>query len=102
MLNVAQGSPAAAAGIQGTSQWCRYQVPAGGDIIAAGDSQAVTDVQSLTINLEMETIIGEAVKLTLLCEGRELTIASCWAGSRDDRSSPGPACILCGAGRERG
>ena len=78
VLATRQVSPADVAGIQGASQWLHvgrhYQVPAGGDIITVIDGRATGDLQSLTVYLEMETEVGDTVKLTVLRDGQELTI----------------------------
>jgi len=77
VINVAQESPAARAGIQGGSRWLRvgrYQIPVGGDIITAVDGQPTADLQALTVYLETEKTVGEAVELTIRRGEQEILV----------------------------
>jgi S1-C subfamily serine protease len=77
VLDVTAGGPADQAGVQGGSRWVRlgrYQLAVGGDIITAIDGQPTTDFQALMVYLETETTIGDAVELTILREGAQITI----------------------------
>jgi S1-C subfamily serine protease len=77
VLEIAQGGPAAKAGIRGGSRTVRvgrYRVPVGGDIIIAIDGRPLTDSQTLTLYLETETTVGDTVELTVMRDGRELVV----------------------------
>jgi S1-C subfamily serine protease len=77
VLDTTAGGPADKAGVQGGSQRVRigrYQLAVGGDIITAINGQPTTDLQVLTVYLETETAIGDTVELTVLRDGKEITI----------------------------
>lgn len=78
VIETESGSPAAKAGIQGASRWVRIgrrsQLPVGGDVITAVDGRPTTDLQTLMIYLEMETVIGETVELTIARDQEELVV----------------------------
>ncbi|MFN2220349.1 MAG: S1C family serine protease [Anaerolineae bacterium] len=77
VLDTTAGGPADDAGLQGGSQWLRvgrYQLPVGGDVITAVDGQPTADVEALTVYLETETSIGYTVELTVVRDGKEITI----------------------------
>ncbi|MBX3013309.1 MAG: trypsin-like peptidase domain-containing protein [Caldilineaceae bacterium] len=77
LTGVVPGSPAAAAGLQGGTQlvqWGNTQVALGGDIITAINNVAVANLQELTVYLEEETQIGEAVTLTIVRAGQLQTL----------------------------
>ena len=77
VIDVAQGGPAARAGIQGGDRWVRvgrYQVPVGGDIITAVDGQPTADLQALTVYLETEKTVGEEVELTIRRGEQEILV----------------------------
>jgi S1-C subfamily serine protease len=46
-------------------------IPLGGDIIIAVDGQSVASLQELTVYLETEKQVGDAVELTVLRDGQE-------------------------------
>jgi S1-C subfamily serine protease len=52
----------------------RYRLPVGGDIIVAVNSQAVHELQDLTVYLEAQTTVGDTVQVTILRDGREITL----------------------------
>jgi S1-C subfamily serine protease len=71
------GSPARAAGLRAGSRSTRigpYLIPLGGDVIVAVDGVAVTSMADLTVYLEMETAVGQTVRLTVLRDGSQLVI----------------------------
>jgi S1-C subfamily serine protease len=77
VLEVVRGGPADKAGIRGGSRVARigrYRVPVDGDIIIGIDGQPVEDFQALTVYLETETAIGHTVELSILRNGKELTV----------------------------
>jgi S1-C subfamily serine protease len=77
VLDTTAGGPAAKAGIQGGSGWLRfgrYQLPVGGDVITAIDGHPTNDLETLTVYLETEKAIGDTVQLTIIREGKEMTI----------------------------
>ena len=78
VLEVTAGGPADQAGIRGGSQYLRmgrYRLPVGGDVIVAVNDKAITQLQDLTVYLENNTTIGDSVQLTVLRDGKELTVA---------------------------
>ncbi len=77
VLQVASGSPAARAGIRGGDQVIRlgnYRVPVGGDIILAINGQPMTTSKEFVAYLETATQVGDTIKVTLLRDGREMTV----------------------------
>jgi S1-C subfamily serine protease len=71
------GSPAEDAGVRGGTRSTRigpYLIPLGGDVIVAVDGVAVTSMADLTVYLEMETAVGQTVRLTVLRDGSQLVI----------------------------
>jgi S1-C subfamily serine protease len=77
VLEVTAGGPADQAGIHGGSQYLRmgrYQLPVGGDVIVALNGEPIQDLQGLTVYLEANTTIGDTVELTVLRDGKELTV----------------------------
>jgi S1-C subfamily serine protease len=76
---VAAGSPAQRAGLQGAfaseAQATRSSsLPSGGDVIVAVDGNAVTDVDELGNYLDSQKRAGDTVTLTVLRNGREITV----------------------------
>jgi S1-C subfamily serine protease len=70
------GSPADQAGLSGSYKSARIEgqlMPVGGDIITAIDGQAVTSLEDLQTYLQ-QTKPGQEVRLTVLREGKEMTI----------------------------
>ncbi|MBM4429981.1 MAG: PDZ domain-containing protein, partial [Chloroflexi bacterium] len=77
ILEVTRGGPAAGAGIRGGDRVVRIgntRVPVGGDIITAIDGRSMASLQQLTVYLESTKRVGETVQVTLLRNGREMTI----------------------------
>jgi S1-C subfamily serine protease len=77
VIDTTAGGPADKAGVQGGSQWARigrYQLAVGGDIITAVNGQPTPDLQALTVYLETETSIGDTLTLTILRDGKEITV----------------------------
>ena len=69
--------PAAGSGVRGASREAiignrRYLV--GGDIILAIDGQPIDDWTAYLEFLELQTAVGDTVTLTILRDGREMTI----------------------------
>ena len=78
VLETTAAGPADRAGVRGGDQYLRlgrYRLPVGGDVIIAVNGQAIEGLQDLTIYLENNTAIGDSVQLTVLRDGRELTVA---------------------------
>jgi len=76
VLEVVRGGPADDAGIRGGDRLVRlgrYRVPLGGDIITVVDGQTVDDYQDLTVYLETETRVGDAVQIRVIRDGEEET-----------------------------
>jgi len=77
VLEATAGGPADQAGIRGGSQYLRmgrYRLPVGGDVIVAVNGETVAQLQDLTVYLENATTIGGTVQLTVLRDGKELTV----------------------------
>ena len=77
VLVATAGGPADQAGIRGGSQYLRmgrYRLPVGGDVIVAVNGETVAQLQDLTVYLENATTIGGTVQLTVLRDGKELTV----------------------------
>jgi len=78
VVEVYDGGPAAKAGLQGVSRVKtvgRYQVPLDGDIITAIDGQHVADTDDLTMYLDTRTAVGDTVTLSVIRDGKELTLS---------------------------
>jgi S1-C subfamily serine protease len=77
VLQADDGGPADRAGIRGGSQIMRmgrYRLPVGGDVIVAVNGVEVNELQDLTVYLEMQTTVGDTVQVTILRDGREITL----------------------------
>jgi S1-C subfamily serine protease len=77
VLEVTTGGPADQAGIRGGSQYLRmgrYRLPVGGDVIVALNGEPIQDLQEMTVYLETKTTVGDTVELTVLRDGKELTM----------------------------
>ena len=77
VLEAVSGGPADEAGILGGTREERvgnYQLPVGGDIIVAIDGRQLTNSQDLTVYMETETGVGDAVELTIVRDGEELVV----------------------------
>jgi S1-C subfamily serine protease len=77
VLEVAPGSSAERAGIQGGNQLVRIGrqlIPTGGDIIVALDSQPIKDRRDMTVYLESHTRVGDTISITLIRNGVEETL----------------------------
>ncbi|MCX6092153.1 MAG: trypsin-like peptidase domain-containing protein [Candidatus Bipolaricaulota bacterium] len=71
------GSPAKAAGLHAGSHQTRigpYLIPLGGDVIVAVDGAPVKTMADLTVYLEMETAVGQTVRVTVVRNGSQLEI----------------------------
>ena len=78
VARVVPGSPAARAGLRGARRQVlvgNYRVLAGGDIVIAVDGQRVASTRDLDRYLEMHTRVGQTVELTVLRDGRQLTLS---------------------------
>ncbi|MDI7275653.1 MAG: PDZ domain-containing protein, partial [Anaerolineae bacterium] len=78
VARVARGSPAARAGLRGATQQVivgNQRVLAGGDIVTAIDGQPVTSSRDLDRYVELQTRVGQVVRLTVLRDGLELTLS---------------------------
>ncbi len=77
VLQIVRGGPADQAGIRGGDravQIGRYRVPLGGDVIIAVDGEPIDDYQDLTVYLETQTRVGDAVGVTFVRDGEEQTV----------------------------
>jgi S1-C subfamily serine protease len=84
LMDVAQGSPAATAGLQGGSRDTSVllgsgrsgltYLQSGGDLITAVDGQPLSKIDDLLVYLEEHTSPGQTVKLTVLRNGQSQTI----------------------------
>ncbi len=78
VVEVVPGSPAAAAGIRGGDREVQIgnaRVLVGGDVITAINGQPVATSQELTVYLESETKVGDAVEVTLMRGRQEMTVS---------------------------
>ncbi|MGQ9630840.1 MAG: S1C family serine protease [bacterium] len=78
VIDVAQGGPAEKAGIRGADRAVsigNIQIPLGGDIITAIDGEPIANSRDLIVYLESKTQVGGTVKVTLIRDGREMTVA---------------------------
>jgi S1-C subfamily serine protease len=72
-----QGAAAERAGVRGATQRVRVSggyLLTGGDILTAIDGKPINTRDAMTIYLENNRRAGDAVKLTLLRDGKELTL----------------------------
>jgi len=79
VLSVEPGSPAAHAGIRGGSQEVRLgnaQLPIKGDVIVSIDGQEVSDLQQLSVYLEMNTVIGQSVEVVLYRDASRMEVTA--------------------------
>lgn len=79
VVRVAPNSPASRAGIHGGSEVLRIgnlQLPIKGDIIVSIDGDSVNQFQALGAYLEANTSVGQTVQVTLLRNGKELTVSA--------------------------
>ena len=77
VVQVTPDSPAAKAGLRGSSNQAQFQgqaVPAGGDVITAIDGQPVRKADDLITYLTRQTSVGQTVQLTILRDGRQQTV----------------------------
>lgn len=78
VVEVTEGSPAARAGILGVSRVRtvgRYQVPLDGDIITAIEGRPVISADDLTLYLDTQVAVGDQIALTVIREGKEMTVS---------------------------
>ena len=77
IIEVVSGGPAAQAGVQGgdhVMRFGRYNIPVGGDILVSIDGQPLRTSRDLTLYLDTQTEVGQAVTLTVVRDGQEQTI----------------------------
>jgi S1-C subfamily serine protease len=77
ILETVPGGPAAQAGVEGGDRlvrFGRYNLPVGGDILTAIDGQLLQTSRDLTMYLDTQTEVGQAVELTIVRDGQEMTI----------------------------
>lgn len=78
VTDVASGSPAAKAGIQGgnrTVSIAGTNVNIGGDVIVAINNQSITGIQDLALYLDEQTQVGTTVNITLMRGSQKVTVA---------------------------
>ena len=76
VIRVAPGSAADRANVRGGDRIVRIgnlRIPLGGDIITAINGEPMTDSKEFVVYLETETQVGDAVDVTLVRDGRELS-----------------------------
>jgi S1-C subfamily serine protease len=77
VLETVQDAATDRAGVRGGDQLIRVGrqvLPVGGDIIIAVNGQPMADSRELTIYLETKTRVGDTVELTIIRDGRELSL----------------------------
>ncbi len=77
VVSVNAGGPAATAGLQGSAQQVTINgqaTPVGGDVITAVNGQAIQSVDDLTSYLFLNTSAGQSVSLTILRNGKQMTV----------------------------
>jgi serine protease Do len=77
VIEVLPNSPAEKAGLQGSARQATIngqQVNVGGDVITAIDGQPVKQFDDLTAYLADSTTVGQTVTLTILRQGKEMTV----------------------------
>jgi S1-C subfamily serine protease len=77
IVEVANGSPAAQAGLRGGQQQVRlgrWVLSIGGDILTSIDGEAIATDRDLIRHLDTETAIGQTIQVTVWRDGQELTI----------------------------
>lgn len=87
VLEVAEGGPAAEAGLQGgdrTIQWKGRQLDVGGDVIVAIGDREVSGINDILTYLSTETSVGETVEITVVRDGERVEIPVT-LGAREDR-----------------
>jgi S1-C subfamily serine protease len=78
VAEVVPGGPVAKAGIRAGDRVVligNTRIPVGGDIITAVNGEPIANFQQLTVYLESETQVGDAVEVTLIRDGREMTVS---------------------------
>ena len=77
VAEVTAGGPAATAGIHAGDRVVSIgnaRVPVGGDIITALNGKPIASFEELTVYLETETQVGDTVEVTIIRDGREMTV----------------------------
>jgi S1-C subfamily serine protease len=77
VAEVTPGGPAATAGIHAGDRVVSIgttRVPVGGDIITALNGKPIASLEELTVYLESETQVGDTVEVTIIRDGREMTV----------------------------
>jgi S1-C subfamily serine protease len=77
VAEVVPGSPAAKAGIRAGDRIVTIgnaRIPLGGDIITAINGEPIADLQELTVYLESEMRVGDRIEVTLIRDGKEMTV----------------------------
>ncbi|MGQ9492879.1 MAG: S1C family serine protease [Anaerolineae bacterium] len=77
ILEVTPGQAAARAGLRGGQRRVRvgsYIIPIGGDILIGIDDRKIKEIGDLIKYLETETEVGQRVTLTIMRDGREMTV----------------------------
>ena len=78
VAEVVPGSPVAKAGIRAGDQVVSIgntRIPVGGDIITAINGEPIANFEELTVYLESETQVGDTVEVTLIRDGRGMTVS---------------------------
>jgi serine protease Do len=77
VVSVTAGGPADKAGLHGSDQQTQINgvsVPVGGDVIVAVDGQPVRQFNDLLSYLARNTEVGQTITLTVLRDGKEMTL----------------------------
>ncbi len=75
VTSVDEGGPAASAGIRAAEALVevgRFDVPVDGDVILAIDGMPIASMLDLVLHLDLNTVVGDTVALTILRDGEEL------------------------------
>lgn len=77
LIQLHPGGAAEQAGLRGATHLVRVhgqQVPIGGDILIAINNEPIATLQDLIVYLETQTEVGQMVSVTLVRDGREMTV----------------------------
>ncbi len=77
VLQTEANGPGDRAGLRGGDTRLRlgpYQLPVGGDVIVSIDGQPINDLQTLSLYLQTETIVGDIVEVKFVRDGQESSV----------------------------
>ena len=85
MSGIAEGGPAAAAGLRGATGRAQIEglpVPTGGDVVVAMNGEPVLDMDDLILAISQQEI-GDQVTLTVLRDGERIELTAQLAARPD-------------------